>query len=85
MCVRQGAQQNGIDEDVDDGVGADTQGQREHSGQREARRLAHLANREVNILHYALGRRHGGAVAVGLTRLLCSAETDERLAAGFFG
>ena len=64
VCEGQRTQQNGIDENIDDGVGADAQGQCEHSGERKARRIAHLAEREVNIF----ARRSRPAAPVARSR-----------------
>ena len=83
LRVGQRAQQDGVDQSVDDGVGSDAERQREHGGEREARRLAHLAQRETNILQNTLGQGQRGAIAVGLAGLLCAAETDQGLATGF--
>ena len=83
LRIRQRSQQDGIHQRVDDCVGADAERQREHSGDGEARRPAHLAQRKAHVLQNALDRRQRGALAIGLAGLLGAAQPKYSLPTRF--
>ena len=56
LGIRHGRKQRGIDHGEDGGVGADAEGQRKHSCDGEARRLAQLPQRVAQILKNRLHR-----------------------------
>ena len=56
ICNRQRAQQDALHQREDGGVGADTQGQRDDCGEREARRLAQLAQCVAEVLKELIHR-----------------------------
>src|SRR5437879_5704277 len=82
--IGEGPQKNGIDEDIDHGVGADAESEREHRGDGEPGRAAHLAHCKAKVLQEAFDGRQRGAIAKRLACLLCAAEAKYRLTMCFF-
>ena len=82
--VGQRPQQNGIDKGVDDRICADAESQRQHRGDREPRRSAHLPHGKADVLQKAFDRRQRRAISKCLPGLLGAAQPQHSLAMRFF-
>ena len=67
----------------DHGIGANRQGQRQHRGDGEARRLAQHAQAEPHIVHHAVEKIAAQRFVAFLFELLLPAELDARAPLGF--
>src|SRR5215813_14177476 len=85
MGIRQGDQQDAIDQTEDGGSGTDAERQRKNRHRREARILGKRANTETKILSDRFEEGEGSRLTMTFLDLLNSAKSEERIAAGFSG
>jgi hypothetical protein len=83
IAHREIAQQSGVDQTEDCGIGADAEGERENGHERESGTLQEHANAERDVLQEILNPVYAAHVATLLSDLIYSSESPQGCIAGF--